>query len=325
MIDLLSGLDWRAPWWGLLALQPLLLRLWTLRRRQRLEAYADAHLLPWAVAPRPSISPGPALAYGLAWLLLAAAAAGPRLPLLTNADGRLVPGHQSSLYVLLDLSESMAETDIAPTRQIRARLELDDWLARLSGERVGLIVYAGSAGVLLPPTDDSAVFRRALGLAEPGLIEARGTRLDAALELAGSELQAATTRSRAILLLSDCAADGLSGAAGDAVRAAARKLARQAIPIFVFGVGSAPSGLTGAGNAAPRSPMDVATCQDLARLTGGRFALVANRGAAALDALVGTRGDPPRREQARAWRELYPWLLAPALVLLAGVRRRGDA
>ena len=325
MIDLLAGLDWRAPWWGLLALQPLLLRVWTLRRRQRLEAYADAHLQPWAVGPRPSLSPGPALAYGLAWLLLAAAAAGPRLPLLADAAGRLVPDHQSSLYVLLDLSESMAETDIAPTRQIRARLELDDWLARLSGERVGLIVYAGSAGVLLPPTDDSAVFRRALGLAEPGLIEARGTRLDAALELAGHQLQAATTRSRAILLLSDCAAEGLSGAAGDAVRTAARKLARQGIPVFVFGVGSAPLGLTEAGNAAARRPMDVATCQDLARLTGGRFALVANRGAAALAALVGTRGDPPRREQARAWRELYPWLLAPALALLAGMRRRGDA
>ncbi|MDP2833503.1 MAG: hypothetical protein Q8Q28_09510, partial [Pseudomonadota bacterium] len=81
MIDFFANLDWSAPWWGLLALQPLLLWALARRRRQRLAGYADAHLLPWAVtaAPRERGAAWRAAANGLAWLLLASAAAGPRL------------------------------------------------------------------------------------------------------------------------------------------------------------------------------------------------------------------------------------------------------
>lgn len=343
MIDFLYNIDWREPWWGLLALQPLL--FWTLvrRRRQRLAGYADAHLLPWAVsaAPRSRGASGRALANALAWLLLAAAAAGPRLPLQASPglDAQAMRRHVISVYVLLDVSASMAATDIAPTRLTRAKLELDDWLARLSGERVGLIVYAGSAGLLLPPTDDIALLKRALELADPSLIEERGTRLDAALELAARQLQGAATRSKAILLVSDGDADSLAGPAGSAARAAVANLAKQGIPLFVLGVGSetgAPIRLAEGGYAERdgtqvQSRMDAVAYGDLARLTGGRFHAVADGDAdwiALYDhGLAGLPGDPLAPEQAQAWQELYPWLLAPALtlLLLAGIRRHGDA
>jgi Ca-activated chloride channel family protein len=343
MMDFLSSLDWRAPWWGLLALQPALFWALARRRRQRLAGYADAHLLPWAVtsSPRARGAAGHAVAHGLAWLLLAAAAAGPRLPLETSPglDGTAARRHVISVYVLLDVSASMAATDIAPSRLARARLELDDWLARLSGERVGLIVYAGAAGVLLPPTDDIALVRRALELADASLIEQPGTRLDAALELAARQLQGEATRGKAILLVSDGEADSLSGPAGSAARAAAASLAKQGIPLFVLGVGSAtgaPVPLAEGGyeerDGAPvQSRLDAVAYGDLARLSGGRFAAVADGDAdwVALHdhGLATLPGDPPRREQARAWRELYPWLLAPALALLLvpSLRRRGDA
>lgn len=343
MMDFLYNLDWRAPWWGLLALQPLLFWVLARRRRQHLAGYADAHLLPWAVtsAPRTRRAAWRAAAQGLAWLLLAAAAAGPRLPLQASPglDGPATRRHVISVTVLLDVSASMAATDIAPTRLARAKLELDDWLARLSGERVGLIVYAGAAGVLLPFTDDIALLRRALELADASLIEQPGTRLDAALELAARQLQGAATHGKAILLVSDGEADSLAGAAGSATRAAAASLAQQGIPLFVLGVGSATGALIplAEGGYAERdgvpvqSRLDGVAYGDLARLTGGRFATVADGDAdwVALHdhGLAALPGDPPTAEQAHAWRELYPWLLAPALalLLLAPLRRHGDA
>jgi len=341
MIDFLQSLAWRAPWFGLLALQPLLFWLWQRRRRQRLAHYADAHLLPWALADAPRVrgAAGRAAANGLAWLLLAAAAAGPRLPLQLEPGSDSAPArrHALTVFVLLDVSASMAATDIAPSRLARARLELADWIRRLSGERVGIIVYAGAAGVLLPATDDPALLRRALELADSSLIEQPGTRLAAALKLAGRQLQPA--RSKAILLVSDAEAGSLAGPAGAATRAAVAALAKQGIPLFVLGMASttgAPIPLADGGYAerdgvAVRSRMDADAYSDLARQTGGRFAAVSDGDADWIalhdHGLAALPGEPPAPDQARAWHELYPWLLAPALalLLLATLKaRRGD-
>ena len=81
------SLDWATPWAGLLALAPLLLAWLARRRQRRLNAWADPHLLPWAVAARGVRRPVTGWIDALAWLLLALAAAGPRLPLELPASG----------------------------------------------------------------------------------------------------------------------------------------------------------------------------------------------------------------------------------------------
>ncbi len=53
---------------------------------------------------------------------------------------------------MLDVSPSMQAQDIAPQRLLRAKLKLLDLLPRLHGERVGLIVFSGNAGLLMPLT-----------------------------------------------------------------------------------------------------------------------------------------------------------------------------
>ena len=77
--------------------------------------------------------------------------------------------------------------------------------------------------------------------------------------------------------------------------------------------------------------MDADAYADLARQTGGRFAAVSDGDADWIalhdHGLAALPGEPPAPDQARAWQELYPWLLAPALalLLLATLRaRRGD-
>jgi Ca-activated chloride channel family protein len=354
MTDLWANLHWREPLWLLLAAVPLLLAVWRARRRARVLRYADAELLPWAASlsaanreawPR-------ALIHILAWVMLALAAAGPRLP-LDEREGQIAPRHVVTVMVVLDVSASMHASDIAsrgdsdflraeareksyaPDRLTRARLELLDWLPRLQGERVGLIVYAGEAGVLLPPTDDIDLLRRAIDQIDSHLIEAQGTNLAAALDLARAQLATAPGRAKAVLLASDAEGDSVDPAAQGAVDA----LRKVGLPLFVLGVGSeagAPVPLPDGGfaereGARVLSRMDAATYGQWARATGGRFVEVAD-GDGDWSALHGggiaaLPGDPVEASAARAWRELYAWCLAPALALfmLATLPRRAVA
>jgi Ca-activated chloride channel homolog len=325
MIDQLQQLHWREPLWLLLAAVPLLFGWWRSRRRARLLRYADAELLPWAASlPAAQAAAWPrALGHALAWLLLALAAAGPRLPLELR-EGQATPRHLLTVMAVLDLSASMRAADIVPDRLARARLELLDWLPRLQGERVGLIVYAGEAGMLLLPTDDPELFRRMLDQADPRLIEAQGTNLAAALDLARTQLEASPGQAKAILLVTDAESDSVDDAAPIAVEA----LRQSRLPLFVLGVGSeagAPVPLPDGGFAEDDagqvlSRMAASVYAQWAQASGGRFAAVSDgdadwealhqRGIAALP------GDPNAPQASTAWRELYAWCLAPALGLL---------
>lgn len=340
MIDLLTQLDWRAPWAWLLALQPALIWAIGRRRQLRLAEYADTHLLPWAVtgARRAALSNASALLHRLgvtlAWLLLAAAAAGPRLPLpdVGSESSPAQQRHALDVELVLDVSASMNAADIAPTRRERAQLEINDWLRRLRGERVGIIVYAGDAGILLPPTDDVALLQRALTQARGELIQQPGSHVAAALDLAAQQLRG--KHGKAILLVTDADAASLAGADGEAARVAAQGLRRDGIPLYVLGVGSAvgaPIPLSD-GDFAEQdgvqviSRMHATGYDDLARASGGRFSRVTD-GDADWNTLhdhgiARLPGDPVAPEQVQAWNELYAWCLAPALALLmlTGIR-----
>lgn len=327
MIAGLAQLDWATPWGGLLLLAPLLLFWLARRRRQQLANWADPHLLPWAVsqAGAGQTRDWRRVFANLAWLLLAVAAAGPRLPLEEQADGQTAARHTMQLMVVLDVSASMAASDVAPNRLTRAKLELADLAARLRGERLGLILYAGQAGLLLPPTDDATLFARALQQAGPDLIEAQGTHLAAALDLAAATLNADKSRQRATLLLTDADADSLAGPAGEAARTAAGKLAQAGIPLFILGLNSeagAPIPLPDGGFAERDGAQVVSrpVAEAYRALTGGgRYAGVEDGdgdwaklydgGIAALP------GDALPPEQARAWQPLFHAPLAAALAL----------
>ncbi|MBT9589963.1 MAG: VWA domain-containing protein [Thiobacillus sp.] len=328
MIDMLLNLHWREPLWLGLAAVPLVFVWWQQRRRARLLRYADAALLPWA-ASLPGAGSSSNLrgwAHGLAWLLLALAAAGPRTPLELR-DGQATPRHLLTVMVVLDVSASMRASDIAPDRLTRARLELQDWLPRLQGERVGLIVYAGEAGVLLPPTDDPALLQRAIDQADPRLIEARGSNLAAALDLARVQLESAPGTAKAVLLVTDAE----SGSADAAAEHAMQALRKAGLSLFVLGVGSeagAPvplpeGGLAEQDGVQVQSRMAAAPYRQWAQTSGGRFAEVSDgdadwtalhdRGIASLP------GDPLAAGASAAWNELFAWFLAPALGLFMAV------
>jgi Ca-activated chloride channel family protein len=316
----LAQLDWRNPWWLLLALQPVLLTLLAWRGRRRALDYADAHLRPWAV--RGGLAAARWSWRGvlsvLAWVLLACAAAGPRLPLVAAPEGGAARVHDMDIIVVLDVSPSMLAADVSPQRLQRARLELTDLLQRLRGERIGLIAFSGAAGVLTPPTGDHAVFAHYLALAEPTLFRTPGSNIAAALRLALEPAWPDAGRTRAVLLVTDGETDAFSGSPGMEATRAAQALRERGVRLAVLLVAT-PDGAAVPGETATLSRPDIGALRELAARGGGTMEFVRDGDGdwrALYDGeLLALPGAAPAPERVEAWRELYPFALAPAVLL----------
>jgi Ca-activated chloride channel family protein len=111
------------------------------------------------------------------------------------------------LVVAMDLSPTMNATDVQPTRLERAKQKLRDLLALREGSRTALIAYAGSAHLVLPLSDDPAVFETFLAGLAPDVMPKAGKSPLPALALA-EELLKVETEAGSILFLTDGIAAG---------------------------------------------------------------------------------------------------------------------
>lgn len=85
------------------------------------------------------------------------------------------------VLIVLDISRSMKAQDVKPTRLDFAKLKIRALLSKLTCERVGLIVFAGSAFVQCPLTADHAAFLMFLDHIDAEMISSGTTALDSAL------------------------------------------------------------------------------------------------------------------------------------------------
>ena len=194
---------WREPLCLWLALMPLLFTLSQRIKRTAASRFADAHLLPWLVSQQ-TLSFRQRLlsknsAYILAWLFIAIALAGPRIP-LTDIS-RDTPAN-IDIMLVVDLSRSMQVNDIQPNRLRRAQIEIEELLSRATGSRIGIIVFAARPHLLVPLTSDFSALRFYLRNLDSVMLPTQGSEPMAALDLASDELSH-STKPTAIVLLSD--------------------------------------------------------------------------------------------------------------------------
>ncbi|QBG48427.1 VWA domain-containing protein [Verrucomicrobia bacterium S94] len=83
---------------------------------------------------------------------------------------------------LLDVSRSMLAEDMHPNRLENAKTAIHDCIEGLSGDRIGLVLFAGSTEIRCPLTVDYDYFRMALRNASPDSVAAGGTMIAHALE-----------------------------------------------------------------------------------------------------------------------------------------------
>jgi len=107
------------------------------------------------------------------------------------------------IVVVLDVSRSMEADDLGPTRLAAAKEAVTALVARLAGDRVALVAFAGSAFTVCPLTNDYSIFESVLAQAGPDTIPLPGTSFSAALEEGRKAFAPRGGGGRVLLLISD--------------------------------------------------------------------------------------------------------------------------
>jgi Ca-activated chloride channel homolog len=107
------------------------------------------------------------------------------------------------LVFLVDVSNSMLVSDVSPSRLGRSREVARAVVSRLPGLHHSVMVFKGSASVLVPMTDEPTAFELAMTYLSPALVTTPGTNIDEALTSAARAFPDGTPRRRAILMFSD--------------------------------------------------------------------------------------------------------------------------
>ncbi|MFB4283160.1 MULTISPECIES: VWA domain-containing protein [unclassified Nonomuraea] len=163
--------------WALLTVLiiPLILaiRWWALRRRRRAAVRVTSISLVRTALPgrtRWTRKIPPALFItGLALLAVGAARPQASVP---------VPQTSATILLALDTSGSMCSTDVDPNRLTAARKAAAEFIeSQRGGPRIGLVTFNGTAGLVVPPTDDTDSLVEALD----NLTVARGTAIGQAM------------------------------------------------------------------------------------------------------------------------------------------------
>ena len=100
-----------------------------------------------------------------------------------NPVAREVTRRGRDVVFVLDVSRSMLADDLLPNRLERAKIAIGDCIDVLEGDRVALVVFAGTAIVRCPLTVDYGFFRMMLSDVECRSVGKGGTKIGDALRL----------------------------------------------------------------------------------------------------------------------------------------------
>ncbi len=140
---------------------------------------------------------------------------------------------------LLDVSRSMLAEDMHPNRLENAKTAILDCVEELSGDRVGLVLFAGSAEIRCPLTVDYDYFRMALRQASPDSVAAGGTMIAHAIERTVEKLIKPENAGMQDLVLITDGEDLIDGP--DEVEAA-KKLDETGVRFIAIGIGDRSRG-----------------------------------------------------------------------------------
>lgn len=146
------------------------------------------------------------------------------------------------VVIAVDASNSMLASSTTdpdgPDRMRTAKLMLEKLINRLDNDRVGLIVYAGSAYTLIPVTSDYVSAKMFLNSIDPSQFTNQGTDIAGAIDLATRSFSPDANIGKALVLITD--AEELEDP--EEVMAAASAAAKNKIQLDVIGVGT-PTGV----------------------------------------------------------------------------------
>jgi Ca-activated chloride channel family protein len=311
------------PWiLALLALPFLeLWRRWRARRHppaERIEFPALRFLSGAPATPRTRWPWLPNALRLLGVVLLVAALARPQSPQHVE-DIRI---RSRNLMIALDISSSMKAGDFQPGNRLQvARRVLADFVRRRDGDLMGLVIFSGRAFLQAPLTPDTELLDRLLQQVDIGQLP-DGTAIGTALALSIGQLKDLPPEASAVVLVTDGANN--TGTPSPYVAAEAAK----ALGVRIHAIGLSTADTTGfdsdgfvwrEGRRADRlTSADEAVMKRITSRTGGKYYRATDPDA--LEKVFAEIEELERNEvrigETRDYRELFPFLLFPAVMLL---------
>lgn len=267
----LSGFQDAWFFWFLLVV-PLLVALFVAGRfcrRRRVLRFANMELLESVAPSRPSRwrhVPTALLAASL--VLLTTAMAGP------THDVR-VPLNRAVVMLVIDVSESMAATDVAPSRLAAAQVAGKQFADELTpGINLGLVEFAATATLLVAPTTDRGAVKAAIDSLRPAPRTATGEGIFTALQsikTVGAVMGGGPGPPPARIVLESDGAENVPMNPNDPQGAytAARAAKAQGVQISTISFGT-PNGTVVYQGATLPVPVDDQTLQRICQITGGQ-------------------------------------------------------
>lgn len=226
------------------------------------------------------------------------------------------------ILIAIDLSRSMMADDVKPNRLERAKLLVTSLLERLEGERVGLIVFAGTAFLQSPLSADYEILREFLPELDPDYLPEGGSNYSALIDTALTAFGPEKSADRFLVVLSD----GESTTEDWQQRVPA--LVEKGVRVLSLGIGTGTGAMIpdSAGGfvkdergAVVLSRLGTSTLQELAQKTSGVYTDASTwvdlAQIIATTVEQGKQGDFSDVRQVRL-AERFQWALTPAVLLL---------
>jgi Ca-activated chloride channel family protein len=326
---------------GVLALAllavPFLVWRMTLGSDARVPRLGIPTIVPLALGPRgwrASLRDAPGVLRGAALVLAILALGRPQSVL----RGETQEERGIDIILVLDLSGSMTAVmdspspsfvpgargpHARPTRLDVAKDVLIDFVRRRKTDRIGVVVFAKQAFVLSPPTLDYDLIAGLVSRIELGVIDQSKTAIGDAVGTAVARMRRSDARSKAVVLLTD----GDSNEGVISPEYSAHLAQKEGVRVYTVQIGNGDEVDVYRGTdlfgqprySRERFPVNPALLKSMAHETGGEAFIATDKSGlensmhSILDHLEKTKFE----SQAAAMEDLFPFLLLPAVVLLA--------
>ena len=222
------------PWWFIALVPALFLFLFMQKRAKSANhsnwsAHCDPHLLQHLLQGQQqnkAINYFPSILL-ISWIIAILALAGPTWSLYAQ------PVYQKNIarVIVLDLSQSMNNNDLAPSRLSRAKYKILDLLHQTKEGQTGMIVFSKRAFVVSPLTNDSNTIASLVSSLDSNIMPVQGSDIRQALLKAENLLKQAGSINGEIILVTD------SSPSTSAIEYA-HKLAKEGYQLSVLAIAS---------------------------------------------------------------------------------------
>lgn len=218
-----------ANWWFLLLIPVVIYLFLTAKKKQGLQ-FSSVKLLKSA-DNRKTIKHKIGKILILCGIILSLAAlARPQTTIRTD----LIQQQGIDIAMLLDVSGSMQSVDFEPNRLEVARGTIDDFIAGRTGDRISLVIFAGTAHTRIPLTLDRNIVRESLANVTTESVNQDGTAIGMAISVGLNRLSRSDAASRIMILVTD--GDNNAGTIDPVT--ASNLAAESGIRIYTIGIGS---------------------------------------------------------------------------------------